>query len=123
LAVDFIALVEALTEGINRAFGEQPAVLLRQHGLTLVLQPLLFGNVFVGGDPAATSHRLPGDADEPAIGQFIHPARNLVLRHLFQRAELLVDRTGTGLALEDAVGDAMADDVLMARADLQQFRW
>ncbi len=72
-AVDFIALVLVLTmpsissmrvaERGDRAFGQQPAVFLRQHGFALILQPLPLGDVFVRRDPAAALHRLPGDAD------------------------------------------------------------
>src|SRR5437588_6345346 len=76
----------------------------------------------MGGNPAATGHWLPGNADEAAIGKLVDPACGGGAWQRIQRRQHPACRVVTGAALEDAVGNAMADDFTVWRPRPQQFR-
>ncbi|MGY4255600.1 hypothetical protein ACVI1L_002668 [Bradyrhizobium sp. USDA 4516] len=113
------ALHPFLEQHAIRQIGQR--VMLRHIGDLGLGAPLL-GDVAMRRHPAAAGHRLPRHADQPAVGELVDPAVDLAGRERVQCREHLRRGTVAGLALENAVGDAMPDDLAMGRAGQQQLR-
>lgn len=95
-------------------------VVLRHVG-DLGLGTALLGDVAMRRDPAAAVHRLPRHADQPAVSKLVDPAADLVGRQRVECGELLGRGAVGGLALEDAIGDPVLDDLAVGGAGQQQF--
>jgi hypothetical protein len=87
--------------------------------LALLFEPLSLGNVLVGGDPAASGHRLPRDIDQASISEFVDSARLRGRRQRIQIRKLLLDGAFALVAGQEAARNAMRNNGVVGRPRLQ----